>query len=47
MTNPVYLALDVPQLDHALELAKKVHSHVGGIKLGLEFYFRFAHHGAV
>ena len=45
MTNPVYLALDVPQLDHALELAKKVHSHVGGIKLGLEFFCAHGHHG--
>ena len=45
MTNPVYLALDVPQLDHALELAKKVHSHIGGIKLGLEFFCAHGHHG--
>ena len=45
MTNPVYLALDVPQLDHALELAKKVHSHIGGVKLGLEFFCAHGHHG--
>ena len=45
MTNPVYLALDVPQLDHALELAKKVKSHIGGIKLGLEFFCAHGHHG--
>ena len=45
MTNPVYLALDVPQLDHALELANKVHSHIGGVKLGLEFFCAHGHHG--
>ena len=45
MTNPVYLALDVPQLGHALELAKKVHSHIGGVKLGLEFFCAHGHHG--
>ena len=45
MTNPVYLALDVPQLDHALELAKKVKSHIGGVKLGLEFFCAHGHHG--
>ena len=45
MTNPVYLALDIPQLDHALELAKKVHSHIGGVKLGLEFFCAHGHHG--
>ena len=45
MTNPVYLALDEPQLEHALELAKKVHSHIGGVKLGLEFFCAHGHHG--
>ena len=45
MTNPVYLALDLPQLDPALELARKVKAHVGGIKLGLEFFCAHGHHG--
>ena len=45
MTNPVYLALDVPQLEPALELAKRVHSHIGGVKLGLEFFCAHGHHG--
>ena len=45
MTNPVYLALDVPQLDDALELARKVQSHIGGVKLGLEFFCAHGHHG--
>ncbi|WP_239805846.1 orotidine-5'-phosphate decarboxylase [Croceicoccus hydrothermalis] len=45
MTNPVYLALDVPQLDAAKSLAQKVKGHVGGLKLGLEFFCAHGHHG--
>ena len=45
MTNPVFLALDLPQLDPALELARKVKAHVGGVKLGLEFFCAHGHHG--
>jgi orotidine-5'-phosphate decarboxylase len=45
MTNPVYLALDLPRLDAAKALAEKVRGHVGGIKLGLEFFCAHGHHG--
>ncbi|MDP3677185.1 MAG: orotidine-5'-phosphate decarboxylase [Novosphingobium sp.] len=45
MTNPVYLALDVPQLEPALDLARRVKSHIGGVKLGLEFFCAHGHHG--
>lgn len=45
MTNPVYLALDLPQLDAAKALAQKVKAHVGGLKLGLEFFCAHGHHG--
>ena len=45
MGNPVYLALDVPQLDAARALAEKVKAHVGGFKLGLEFFCAHGHHG--
>ncbi len=45
MGNPVYLALDVPQLDAASALAEKVKAHVGGFKLGLEFFCAHGHHG--
>ena len=38
MSNPVYLALDVPQLDAAKALVNKVKAHIGGVKLGLEFF---------
>ncbi|MBX7481004.1 orotidine-5'-phosphate decarboxylase [Qipengyuania qiaonensis] len=45
MSNPIYLALDVPQLRDGLDLAKKVSEHVGGIKLGLEFFCAHGAHG--
>jgi orotidine-5'-phosphate decarboxylase len=38
MTSRIYVAIDTPDLDVAKALAAKVHSHVGGIKLGLEFF---------
>jgi orotidine-5'-phosphate decarboxylase len=44
-TNPVYLALDLPRLDAAEALARKVKAHIGGIKLGLEFFCAHGHHG--
>lgn len=45
MSNPVYLAMDLPQLDAAVALANKVKAHVGGLKLGLEFFCAHGHHG--
>ena len=45
VSNPVYLALDVPQLDAAKAMAEKVKAHVGGFKLGLEFFCAHGHHG--
>lgn len=38
MSNPVYVAIDTPDLDQAKRIASKVRRHVGGIKLGLEFF---------
>ena len=43
--NPLFLALDLPRLDAALALAQKVKAHVGGLKLGLEFFCAHGHHG--
>lgn len=45
MSNPVYLAVDVPQLDKAVALVSQVRSHIGGVKLGLEFFCAHGHHG--
>jgi orotidine-5'-phosphate decarboxylase len=36
--NHVYVAIDTPDLDRALDLAKSVRKLAGGIKLGLEFF---------
>ena len=38
MTSPLFVALDTPSLDHAQALALQVQPHVGGLKLGLEFF---------
>ncbi len=45
MSNPVYVAIDTPDLDHAIALSKAVKTHVGGVKLGLEFFCANGHHG--
>lgn len=36
--SPIYVALDTPDLDRAKAIAQRVAKHVGGIKLGLEFF---------
>lgn len=36
--NPIFVALDTPDLGRARELAESVRGHVGGFKLGLEFF---------
>ncbi|MDB5703651.1 MAG: orotidine 5-phosphate decarboxylase [Sphingomonas bacterium] len=38
MTSRIFVALDTPDLERAKAIAKRVHHHVGGIKLGLEFF---------
>jgi orotidine-5'-phosphate decarboxylase len=45
MTSPIYVALDTPDLERAKALAKRVQGHVGGIKLGLEFFMANGRHG--
>ncbi|HEX7822220.1 MAG TPA: orotidine-5'-phosphate decarboxylase [Sphingobium sp.] len=45
MTNPIYIAIDTPDLRKAQALAQRVRGHVGGIKLGLEFFCANGHHG--
>lgn len=36
--NPIFCALDVPEVDAALQLGRRIAPHVGGLKLGLEFF---------
>ncbi|WP_315760039.1 orotidine-5'-phosphate decarboxylase [Sphingomonas sp. Y38-1Y] len=38
MSSPIYVALDTPDLERARTIAKRVRHHVGGLKLGLEFF---------
>ncbi len=43
--RPIYVAIDTPDLDRAKSLATRVRTHVGGIKLGLEFFCANGRHG--
>ncbi len=45
MSNPIYLALDIPQIEPAKALLEKVKAHIGGVKLGLEFFCAHGGHG--
>ncbi|QNE31157.1 orotidine-5'-phosphate decarboxylase [Sphingomonas sp. NBWT7] len=45
MSNRIYVALDTPDLDRAKAIATRVRHHVGGIKLGLEFFAANGRHG--
>ena len=45
MSNPVYVAIDTPNLDDAIGLIKAIKHHIGGVKLGLEFFCANGHHG--
>ena len=45
MSSPIYVALDTPDLDKAKAVATRVRAHVGGIKLGLEFFMANGRHG--
>lgn len=45
MTNRIFVALDTPDIERAKSLAKRVRAHVGGIKLGLEFFMANGRHG--
>ncbi|HEV7658361.1 MAG TPA: orotidine-5'-phosphate decarboxylase [Allosphingosinicella sp.] len=38
MTSPVFVAIDTPDPDRAKAIAGKIKTHVGGLKLGLEFF---------
>jgi orotidine-5'-phosphate decarboxylase len=36
--NPIFVAIDTPDLERARSIANAVREHAGGIKLGLEFF---------
>ena len=37
--NPVYCAIDVPEIDAAGQLAQQLGTHVGGLKIGEELFY--------
>jgi orotidine-5'-phosphate decarboxylase len=45
MSNRIFVALDTPDLDRAKAIAARVRHHVGGVKLGLEFFMANGRHG--
>ncbi len=45
MRTKLYVALDTPDVERARALVAKVRHHVGGIKLGLEFFVANGRHG--
>jgi orotidine-5'-phosphate decarboxylase len=45
MSSPIFVAIDTPDLARAVALAEKVKAHVGGLKLGLEFFSAHGHQG--
>ena len=36
--KPIFVAIDTPDLDHALAVSRAIRDHAGGMKLGLEFF---------
>ena len=47
MTTRIFVAIDTPSLDTAKDIAKRVRHHVGGLKLGLEFFMGNGRHGVM
>ena len=47
MSSRIYVAIDTPDLEKARDLAGAVKFHIGGLKLGLEFFCANGHHGVL
>jgi orotidine-5'-phosphate decarboxylase len=45
MSSPIWVAIDTPDLERARAILTRVRPHVGGIKLGLEFFSANGRHG--
>ena len=43
--NPIFCALDTTDLEWAVTLAHELRGHVGGVKLGLEFFYAHGRQG--
>jgi orotidine-5'-phosphate decarboxylase len=38
-TNPIYCAIDTPDIDTAVNLSRAIAPYVGGVKLGMQFFY--------
>jgi orotidine-5'-phosphate decarboxylase len=47
MTTRIFVAIDTPSLDTAKDIARRVRHHVGGLKLGHEFFMGNGRHGVM
>lgn len=45
--NPIFVALDTPDVHHAAALARDIRGLAGGVKLGLEFFCANGHEGVL
>jgi len=45
MGNRIFVAIDTPDLEGAVALGNRIKGHVGGLKLGLEFFSAHGSHG--
>ncbi|MEQ8319860.1 MAG: orotidine-5'-phosphate decarboxylase [Rhodospirillales bacterium] len=45
-TDRIYVALDTPDVNKAVSIAESLVGHVGGVKLGMEFYYANGPEGA-
>lgn len=45
--NPIFVALDTPDVHHAAALARQLLGAAGGVKLGLEFFCANGHEGVL
>jgi orotidine-5'-phosphate decarboxylase len=45
MKSPIFVAIDTPDAERARSIASRVRRHVGGLKLGLEFFSANGRHG--
>jgi orotidine-5'-phosphate decarboxylase len=45
--NPIFVAIDTPDVHHAAALARDLSGVVGGVKLGLEFFSANGHDGVL
>ncbi len=45
LKNYVYCALDFSDLNETLNFANKIHKHIGGLKIGLEFFIKYGIEG--